>query len=192
MNVLVVEDDEDICELYSVWLKEKNHQFTIARNCEDGICKYSNLLNNRKLDSKMETYDLVVLDYDFSSTPSSKRNGLYVAKDILKFNPDQKIMIASAWPKKAFFDYACSLKSVPEILSKPFEKDDFLNQIEKIKQYDITKKLTRLLRQSIKNPSDPVIDSKLLEGLFKILNDGLREENRIKHLDHNTDFNPFS
>lgn len=182
MNILVVEDDEDICELYSVWLKEKNHQFTIARNCEDGINEYSHLLNGKQFNSISETYDLVVLDYDVPSLQSTERNGLYVAKDILKFNPDQKIMIASAWPKKAFFDYTSSLKSVPEILSKPFEKEDFLNQIEKIKQYDITKKLTKFLRKSIKNPNDPVIDPKLLEGLFKILNDSLREENRKKNM----------
>ena len=37
MNVLIIEDDDDICQLYSIWLEENRHEYIIAKNYEYGI-----------------------------------------------------------------------------------------------------------------------------------------------------------
>jgi len=32
MNVLIIEDDQDICHLYSIWLQECNYNYVITNN----------------------------------------------------------------------------------------------------------------------------------------------------------------
>ncbi|TVP39764.1 response regulator [Candidatus Nitrosocosmicus arcticus] len=177
MNVLIIEDDDDICQLYSIWLEENRHDYIIAKNYEDGISEYEKSIQqsdeNYKSDNNI--FDLVVLDYDLPSKDmSSNQNGLHIAKEILELKSDQRIMFASAWPKKAFVEYVSTLKSVPEVLPKPFEKEEFINLAEKINLYDIAKKFTKQLRE-MKNPNSPDVDIKSLESLFKLMNNARRE-----------------
>jgi DNA-binding response OmpR family regulator len=177
MNVLIIEDDDDICQLYSIWLEENRHDYIIAKNYEDGISEYekSILQSNEDFKSANNVFDLVVLDYDLPSKDmSSNQNGLHIAKEILELRGDQRIMFASAWPKKAFVEYVSTLKSVPEVLPKPFEKEEFINLAEKINMYDIAKKFTKQLRE-MKNPNSPDVDIKSLESLFKLMNNARRE-----------------
>lgn len=177
MNILIIEDDDDICQLYSIWLEENRHRFIIKKNYEDGLYEYARSIKNgeKNYDDDAKDFDLVILDYDLpSKNSSSNQNGLHIAKEILELKNDQRIMFASAWPKKVFIEYASSLKSVPEILPKPFEKEDFINMAEKIIMYDIAKKFTAQLR-GVKNPNDPEIDSKTLESIFKLMNNARRE-----------------
>ncbi|CAN5878432.1 hypothetical protein BH23THE1_BH23THE1_04460 [soil metagenome] len=177
MNVLIIEDDDDICQLYSIWLEENRHDYIIAKNYEDGISEYekSILQSDEDFKSANNIFDLVVLDYDLPSKyMSSNQNGLHIAKEILELRGDQRIMFASAWPKKAFVEYVSTLKSVPEVLPKPFEKEEFINLAVKINLYDIAKKFTKQLRE-MKNPNSPDVDIKSLESLFKLMNNARRE-----------------
>jgi DNA-binding response OmpR family regulator len=178
MNILIIEDDDDICQLYSIWLEENRHDYTIAKNYEDGMQEYEKSI--QKTDDEYEPYngsfDLVVLDYDLPSknVAAAHQNGLLIAKEILELKNDQRIMFASAWPKKAFVEYVSTLKSVPEVLPKPFEKEEFISLAEKINLYDIAKKFTKELRE-MKNPNSPSVDIKSLESLFKLMNNARRE-----------------
>lgn len=177
MNILIIEDDDDICQLYSIWLEENRHDYIIAKNYEDGIAEYEKSIQNTDENYKScnNSFDLVVLDYDLPSRNlSTNQNGLHIAKEILEMKNDQRIMFASAWPKKAFVEYVSTLKSVPEVLPKPFEKEEFINLAEKINLYDIAKKFTKQLRE-MKNPNSPNVDIKSLESLFKLMNNARRE-----------------
>lgn len=177
MQILIIEDDDDICQLYSIWLEENGHNYIIAKNYEDGLSEYEKSIQKFEEDyrSYNSTFDLVVLDYDLPSKDvSSNQNGLHIAKAILEMKNDQRIMFASAWPKKAFVEYVSTLKSVPEVLPKPFEKEEFINLAEKINLYDIAKKFTKQLRE-MKNPNSPEADIKSLEYLFKLMNNARRE-----------------
>jgi len=190
MNVLIIEDDDDICQLYSIWLEDNRHDYSIAKNYEDGISEYKKSIQQSDEDYKSDNniFDLVVLDYDLPSKDmSSTQNGLHIAKEILKLKGDQRIMFASAWPKKAFVEYVSTLKSVPEVLPKPFEKEEFINLAEKINLYDIAKKFTKQLRE-MKNPNSPEVDIKSLESLFKLMNNARREFLQ-KDNDKNNDIN---
>lgn len=177
MNILIIEDDDDICQLYSIWLEENKHEYIIAKNYEDGILEYEKSIYKDNEDFKPHNnlFDLVVLDYDLpSKNISTNQNGLHIAKEILEIRNDQRIMFASAWPKKAFVEYVSTLKSVPEVLPKPFEKEEFINLAEKINLYDIAKKFTQQLRE-MKNPNSPTVNIKSLESLFKLMNNARRE-----------------
>ena len=177
MNILIIEDDDDICQLYSIWLEENRHDYIIAKNYEDGISEYEKSIHNTDENPKSHnnSFDLVVLDYDLPSRNISiNQNGLHIAKEILEMKNDQRIMFASAWPKKAFVEYVSTLKSVPEVLPKPFEKEEFINLAEKINLYDIAKKFTKQLRD-MKNPNNLNVDIKSLESLFKLMNNARRE-----------------
>ena len=177
MYILIIEDDDDICQLYSIWLEENRHDYIIAKNYEDGIAEYEKSIQNTDENYKScnNSFDLVVLDYDLPSRNlSTNQNGLHIAKEILEMKNDQRIMFASAWPKKAFVEYVSTLKSVPEVLPKPFEKEEFINLAEKINLYDIAKKFTKQLRE-MKNPNSPNVDIKSLESLFKLMNNARRE-----------------
>lgn len=177
MNILIIEDDDDICQLYSIWLEENRHDYIIAKNYEDGMLEYEKSIQKTSEDYKSynNVFDLVVLDYDLPSNNVSRhQNGLHIAKEIMELKNDQRIMFASAWPKKAFVEYVSTLKSVPEVLPKPFEKEEFINLAEKINLYDIAKKFTKELRE-MKNPNSPSVDIKSLESLFKLMNNARRE-----------------
>lgn len=190
MNILIIEDDDDICQLYSIWLEENRHDYIIAKNYEDGISEYEKSIQNNNNDytSCNDSFDLVVLDYDLpSKNINSNQNGLHIAKEILELKSDQRIMFASAWPKKAFVEYVSTLKSVPEVLPKPFEKEEFINLAEKINLYDIAKKFTKQLRE-MKNPTNPNVDVKSLESLFKLMNNARREF--LKGNDKNDETDP--
>lgn len=189
MNILIIEDDDDICQLYSMWLEENKHDYIIAKNYEDGISEYEKSLQKDDDDYKTynDSFDLVVLDYDLpSKNISINQNGLLIAKEILELKSDQRIMFASAWPKKAFIEYVSTLKSVPEVLPKPFEKEEFIKLAERINLYDIAKKFTKQLRE-MKNPNNPNVDVKSLESLFKLMNNARREFLKGKEKNDETD-----
>lgn len=86
MNILIIEDDDDICQLYSIWLEENKHEYIIAKNYEDGILEYEKSIYRDNEDFKPHNnlFDLVVLDYDLpSKNISTNQNGLHIDKEIL-------------------------------------------------------------------------------------------------------------
>jgi DNA-binding response OmpR family regulator len=86
MDVLIIEDDDDICQLYSIWLEENRHDYIIAKNYEDGILEYVKSIQqgDEGYESDNNIFDLVVLDYDLPSKDmSSNQNGLHISKEIL-------------------------------------------------------------------------------------------------------------
>ncbi len=174
MNVLIIEDDPDICYLYSIWLKEFNYDYVIARTVEDGLYEYHNSLKQNC--ASLHSFDLIVLDYDLPPKKDSSlttKNGLYVAKEVLRLNRDQRIIFASAWPQKIFNEYMESLKCFIEILQKPFEKDLFIKMIQDTFVFDTLKKVVIDMRINNVNPNEPTPESyvNLFELLWKLQKD---------------------
>lgn len=174
MNVLIIEDDADICYLYSIWLKEFDYDYVIARTVEEGLYAYHNSLKQNSAD--LNSFDLIVLDYDLppkKDSSLSTKNGLYVAKEVLRLNRDQRIIFASAWPQKIFNEYMESLKCFIEILQKPFEKDLFIKMIQDTFVFDTLKKVVIDMRKNNVNPNEPTPESyvNLFELLWKLQKD---------------------
>ncbi|HXS60816.1 MAG TPA: response regulator [Candidatus Sulfopaludibacter sp.] len=168
MNVLIIEDDADICQLYTIWLREYDYHYVIARNVEDGLYEYH---KSRQNNPKNFNFDLIILDYDLSSknnnNPSITKNGLNVAKEVLSLNKNQRIIFASAWPQKIFNEYIETLKCFIEILQKPFEKDIFIKMVQDTFVYDTLKKVVEDMRKNGLNPNKP--DSGSYVNLFELL-----------------------
>jgi DNA-binding NtrC family response regulator len=70
-------------------------------------------------------YDVVILDYRMP-----KKDGIDVAKEILKMNPKQRIIFASAYLKDTLLESWSTLGQVVELLPKPFDIDVLTNTIE--------------------------------------------------------------
>ena len=174
MKVLIIEDDPDICYLYSIWLQEFDYNYVIARTVEDGLYEYYNSLKQNT--DKLDNFDLIILDYDLPpkrDSSLSTKNGLYVAKEVLGLNKDQRIIFASAWPQKIFNEYIETLKCFIEILQKPFEKDLFIKMIQDTFVFDTLKKVVIDMRKNDENPnkSNPESYVNLFELLWKLQKD---------------------
>jgi len=174
MNILIIEDDIDICHLYSIWLQEYNYHYVIARTVEEGLNEYQNSLQQNS--TIFNNFDLIILDYDLppkKDSSMSTKNGLYVAKEILGLNKDQRIIFASAWPQKIFNEYIETLKCFIEILQKPFEQDLFIKMVQDTFVFDTLKKVVEDMRKNGKNPNEPNAESyvNLFELLWKLQKD---------------------
>ena len=76
-------------------------------------------------------FDVVVLDYKMPG-----RDGMEVAKEILKINPHQRIIFASAYVIDTLREAVKKLNRVVELLQKPFTLEAFVNTIEDKEAYE--------------------------------------------------------
>jgi CheY-like chemotaxis protein len=116
-------------------------------------------------ESRHLPFDAVVLDYRMP-----KKDGLEVAKEILKMYPEQRIIFASAYIKESLEDCVKELDQVVELMQKPFEPDVLVDTIEDIEISGGLQKLMISLRMIKAQNSEPSLDQirNLLEGLRKI------------------------
>ena len=131
MKILIAEDDRDIALVYRVALKDRNHHPTLTDNGEDCLTIYRHELKNfvsrmGPLDNnKQDVFDMVILDYRMPGT-----NGIEVAKEIIKINSKQRIIIASAYPRETLFHSMKELGQLVEFVQKPFNLRTLIDAIE--------------------------------------------------------------
>jgi CheY-like chemotaxis protein len=144
MKILIAEDDRDIALMYRVALKDRNHQPTLTDNGEDCLTIYRQELKNfiSRMGSfdnnKQHVFDMVILDYRMPGT-----NGIEVAKEIIKINPKQRIIIASAYPKETLFYTIKELGQLVELVQKPFNLHTLIDAIENQQFYPELQSLNR-------------------------------------------------
>ncbi|PWU79123.1 MAG: hypothetical protein DLM72_18950 [Candidatus Nitrosopolaris wilkensis] len=121
MKILIAEDDRDIVLMHRVALKDGNHCPTLTDNGEDCHTIYRQELKNfisrmgSLNNNKQHVFDMVILDYRMPGT-----NGIEVAKEIIKINPKQRIIIASAYPRDTLLYSMKELGQLVELVQKPF------------------------------------------------------------------------
>ena len=104
MKILIAEDNRDIALVYRVALQNRNHHLVITDNGEDCLTIYREELKHfisrmGSLDKdKQHVFDVVILDYKMP-----RLNGIEVAKEIIRINPKQRIIIVSAYVRETFF-----------------------------------------------------------------------------------------
>jgi CheY-like chemotaxis protein len=133
MKILIAEDNSDIALVYRVALQNRNHHVVITDNGEDCVTIYREELKNvisrmGGLD-KQHVFDVVILDYKMP-----RMNGIEVAKEIIRINPKQRIIIVSAYVRETFFRSVKDLGQHVELVQKPFNIDTLIDRIES-KQY---------------------------------------------------------
>jgi DNA-binding NtrC family response regulator len=122
MKILITEDDTDIALLYRVALQNRNHHVVITDNGIDCLTIYREELKNiisrmGCLDNnKQHVFDVVILDYRMPGM-----NGIEVAKNIIRINPKQRIIIASAYPIETLSSCMKELLHLVELVQKPLD-----------------------------------------------------------------------
>ena len=122
-SILIAEDNDFTAFQYDKILKKQGHKVIISKDGEDCLRKYEDARKKNKNEYE-NPFDIVILDH---SMP--KRKGKEVASDILKINPNQRIIFASAYnvidDKESVDDFEENF----EFLQKPFSLQKFVRQI---------------------------------------------------------------
>jgi DNA-binding response OmpR family regulator len=170
LNVLIAEDEQDISFMYKLALESRKHTVSIVSNGDDCLKLYNcsgeyHHSGKKSSDRRKITppFDVIVLDYKMP-----KKNGIEVAKQILKWNPNQRIIFASAFVNDTLLDSVRYLNRPVELIQKPFKIETLVDMIEDIEVFDSVKSISNMTRKikNIENPSDREI-KKLLRILIK-------------------------
>ena len=115
-NILIVDDDHDICQTLSKILLKKNYITAIANNSDTAL----DLLKN-------SSFNLILLDVWLEG---SKKNGLEILKIIKKFNPNTPVIMISGHSN---IDIA--VKAIKQgafyFIEKPFKSEKLFLLIER-------------------------------------------------------------
>lgn len=133
MRILIAEDEADVLRLYKGALEQRGHKVVLASDGEQGLKAYEDSLRQEDLKTGMtyvSNFDVVVLDYKMP-----KKDGMEVAKSILKVTPRQRIIFASAFVKDILVESVKKLDRVVELIQKPFELRIFVDTIEDMEVY---------------------------------------------------------
>lgn len=122
MKILVAEDEDSIAKMYQVALQSKGHEVTIANNGLECWKEYQIRTATKDL---RPPFDAVILDYRMP-----EMNGFETAKKILKLQPKQRIIFASAFMRQTLVDAINKFGIVAELLEKPFEVDRLIDAVE--------------------------------------------------------------
>ncbi len=118
LNILIGEDDTDLAEIYSDILEPRGHKVKLAFDGEQCVQAYENEKRN-------SGFDVVILDYLMP-----RKNGSQVAQEILRNNPDQRIIFISAFGHKLLDDLE-GIEDQIEFLTKPTRPSSLIDVIEK-------------------------------------------------------------
>ena len=119
-RILVAEDNKFTAMQYAKLLESNNHLVDIAIDGDECVQKYKESIDKS---SNKSSYDVILLDH---SMP--KRSGAEIAGDILSSNPDQQIILASAYALSTEKNYS-KLKDKLDFLQKPFELTQILDLV---------------------------------------------------------------
>jgi len=124
MDVLIAEDNTETTNLYRVALRSRGHEVTSTSDGLECLQVYKDTANKVGKE-RLTPYDVVVLDYRMP-----KLDGLETAKAILKINPQQRIIFASAYVRDTLRDSVKNLQRIVELIEKPFEPKSLVELIE--------------------------------------------------------------
>jgi DNA-binding NtrC family response regulator len=109
-NVLVVDDEEDICKMMEKWLSAEGHKVKWALDGEETL----------KLVVK-ERFDVVFLDVIMPGIPS-----LITLFEIKRISPETKVVMITGRMLDKEFKKELKKKGAPGLIQKPFKLEDIL------------------------------------------------------------------
>jgi CheY-like chemotaxis protein len=169
MRILIAEDDADLLESYKDALEDRNHKVLLTGDGEECLRIYREELKQTLSEGNVKThkidtpFDAVVLDYMMP-----RKDGMQAAKEILKMNPKQRIIFASAYVEQTLEDTVKQLKQVVELMQKPFGADTLVKTIEDKEVYEGLKQIMLSMKQIKDLSPTPKQLRSLLENLRRI------------------------
>jgi two-component system response regulator HydG len=164
-KILMIDDDEDVLLAAKLLLKKHAHQVIIEKNPK----KIPFLLNN-------DTYDVILLDMNFSKDITSGKEGYFWLSQILEKDPSAVVILITA-----FGDVEMAVKALKEgatdFVLKPWQNEKLLATIStaiKLKksytEVDKLKKAKQQLEADMNQPFKDIIgSSKAIKDVFNLI-----------------------
>jgi len=164
-KILIIDDDEDVLLAAKLLLKKHAQQVIIEKNPK----KIPFLLNN-------DTYDVILLDMNFSKDTTSGKEGFYWLNEIKERDPRAVVILITA-----FGDVEMAVKALKEgatdFVLKPWQNDKLLatlNTAVKLKrsynEVDKLRKAKKQLEEDINQPFRDIIGSSpAMQHIYKLV-----------------------
>jgi DNA-binding response OmpR family regulator len=120
LKILVSEDEKTTSDTYFIFLQAEGHECLVTSDGQECIDVYKKEIAK----DPRQGFDLVLLDYMIP-----KKNGGEVAKEILAINPNQKILIATAYLAEVLNRNGLKFEKNLRIIFKPFQLEDMMRVI---------------------------------------------------------------
>jgi two-component system, NtrC family, response regulator HydG len=137
-KILIIDDDTDVLLTARMILKR---QFAVVHTESDPARIYELL--------QKETYDVVLLDMNFTSGQTNGKEGLHWLKEILHLDPGAHVMMNTAYGDINLAVTAVRLGAI-DFLVKPWEKEKLLSSVLTVYQLSQSKKEVKQLRSKHK------------------------------------------
>lgn len=163
-KILMIDDDEDVLLAAKMLLKKQNHHVIIEKNPK----KIPFLLNN-------DTYDVILLDMNFSKDITSGKEGFFWLDEIMKHDPTAVVILITA-----FGDVEMAVRALKQgatdFILKPWQNEKLIATIAtaiKLKQsyneVDKLKKAKEMLEEQISKPFAEIIGrSQAIQEVFTL------------------------
>lgn len=115
MRILIAEDESSTKETFRAFLEDEGHKVTVTSNGEECLQTYRR---------DVEAFDILILDYRMPV-----KDGGAVLQEVLRTNPIQKVLIASAYSTDWLRQLNLNADNV-KVLQKPFELQVLLESIK--------------------------------------------------------------
>lgn len=164
-KILMIDDDEDVLLAAKMLLKKQGHHIIIEKNPK----KIPFLLNN-------DTYDVILLDMNFSKDITSGKEGFYWLEQILAQDPNSVVIMITA-----FGDVEMAVRALKagatDFILKPWQNEKLIATIStaiKLKQsynqVDKLKKAKEMLEEQVNRPfSDIIGNSPAIRDVFNLI-----------------------
>jgi len=164
-KILMIDDDEDVLLAAKMLLKKSNHQVIIEKNPN----KIPFLLNN-------DSYDVILLDMNFSKDTTSGKEGFEWLKQIKEREPNAVVIMITA-----FGDVEMAVRALKEgatdFILKPWQNEKLVATIStaiKLKksynEVDKLRKAKQMLEEQISQPFKDIIgQSDALKEVFTLI-----------------------
>jgi len=164
-KILMIDDDEDVLLAAKMLLKKSNHQVIIEKNPN----KIPFLLNN-------DTYDVILLDMNFSKDTTSGKEGFEWLKQIKERDPQAVVIMITA-----FGDVEMAVRALKEgatdFILKPWQNEKLVATIstairlkKSYNEVDKLRKAKQMLEEQISQPFRDIIgQSASLKEVFSLI-----------------------
>lgn len=164
-KILMIDDDEDVLLAAKMLLKKQNHHVIIEKNPN----KIPFLLNN-------DTYDVILLDMNFSKDITSGKEGFHWLGQILERDPNAVVILITA-----FGDVEMAVRALKQgatdFILKPWQNEKLVATIstairlkQSYNQVDKLKKAKEMLEEQISKPFSEIIgQSPAIKDVFAVI-----------------------
>jgi DNA-binding NtrC family response regulator len=164
-KILMIDDDEDVLLAAKMLLKKQNHHVIIEKNPN----KIPFLLNN-------DTYDVILLDMNFSKDITSGKEGFYWLEQIISHTPNAVVIMITAFGDVEMAVKALRLGATDFIL-KPWQNEKLIATIatairlkQSYNEVDKLKKAKEMLEEQIGKPFGEIIGtSQAINEVFSLI-----------------------